>query len=238
MDSTLKKYRRATVAFAAFVGDYFPWIDTAAEYDDALAEFKDLHRPRKSDFETLVAAVEWRFPQFKGHLPWARTIIKGWGIEHTPHHTVPMSRGHARLWAAWLVSLGAERLAIALLVQRELGLRPSEVLGLRGADVALPESQTLPVCRAVFGLGLRAGTKAKRAQAVVLRCPMLIGLVRYALSAVGPNDRIFPYSYSQYSRLLKAVDAKLNLSSGFTPHSPRAGFASESIAERGVVLGD
>ena len=90
-------------------------------------------------------------------------------MEHVPRHTIPMSRAHAKLYAIHLSGLNHAKSAVGVLLQRELGLRPGEVLGLMGSDVALLEHHSGAVStRAVLGLGLRTGTKAKRAQAVIL----------------------------------------------------------------------
>jgi hypothetical protein len=46
-----------------------------------------------------------------------------------------------------------------------------------------------------------------------------------------PDDTaIIPYSIDRYRRLLKFGEGLLGLSVGWTPHSPRAGFASEGRA--------
>eukprot|EP00972_Heterocapsa_arctica_P009812 1444059-Heterocapsa_arctica.AAC.1 len=45
------------------------------------------------------------------------------------------------------------------------------------------------------------------------------------------EERLIGYSYENYRRLLHKVEEKLGISVGWTPHSPRAGFASESSAE-------
>ena len=43
----------------------------------------------------------------------------------------------------------------------------------------------------VIGLGVRTGTKAKRAQSVVLRDPMVTALVAWACSGLQDEDRLF-----------------------------------------------
>ena len=119
-----------------------------------------------------------------------------------------------------------------MLVQRELGLRPSELLALETTDVSLPEHQHAPrTLRAVVALGVSVGTKSKRAQAALLKDALLINLLRYVISMTKPGDRIFPFSYTTYRRLLINVEQKLSVSIGWTPHSPRAGFASVSIQD-------
>jgi integrase len=91
------------------------------------------------------------------------------------------------------------KLGAGVLVQRELGLRPSEMLALTRDDITLPEQMvgTKGEPRCFVGLGSRGGTKANRQQAVVLRDARLIGIVRW-LCECSKGERLVPYSYSQY----------------------------------------
>eukprot|EP00974_Lingulodinium_polyedra_P058487 5632549-Lingulodinium_polyedra.AAC.1 len=60
------------------------------------------------------------------------------------------------------------RLGLGMLLQQRRGLRPSEMLGIRAQDVALPEAMAFGTRdAAVINLGVRVGAKAKRAQAVL-----------------------------------------------------------------------
>ena len=43
---------------------------------------------------------------------------------------------------------------------------------------------------------------------------------------------LFPYSLAQYRKVLKDTEGSLGLSMGWGPHSPRAGWASDSKAQR------
>ena len=131
-----------------------------------------------------------------------------------------------------MVGAGAERLAIAMLVQRELGLRPSEVLSLEAKDISFPEHrQDRAGERAVIALGVRAGTKAKRAQAVVLRNAVLVGLLRYLCATARRDEPIVGVSYSTYRKLIIKIEGILKIDLGLTPHSPRSGFATEAIQD-------
>ena len=236
-EESLNRYRKAAKPFAEFLANRFPDISGPEDFDDALMEFKQESPVSKSNFEALVAGVEYFFPNW-GKLRWCRATLKGWAVEHVPKHTIPMSRAHAKLYAIHLSGLNHAKLAVGVLLQRELGLRPSEILGLMGTDVALPEHHSgAASTRAVLGLGFRTGTKAKRAQAVILVDPVLIGLLRWLMSEAAPNETLIGCSYTTYGKMLKKVDGVVKLESGFTPHSPRAGFASESIAE-GASFGD
>ncbi len=123
-------------------------------------------------------------------------------------------------------------MGFGMLLQRDLGLRPSEVLDIRPEDCALPEHVRAATPRATIALGMRTGTKAKRAQAVTLRDPLLLGLLRWACSTSEKGTPIIGYTYENYRRLLLRLQLKLGLSAiGFSPHSPRSGFATEAIAD-------
>ena len=164
-DTITKRYRKVILAFYLFAVAELPFICGAGELDDALVEYKQSAYVSKSDFEALTAAVEFVFPHYKGKMKWARAVIRGWQVHHRPRHTVPMARAHCALAAVHFVAMGASALAVGMLVQRELGLRPSEMLGLEKEDISMPEHQHQSrTVRAVFALGVRVGTKAKRAQ--------------------------------------------------------------------------
>ena len=198
-------------------------------------EFKCDTNPSKANMEGLVAAVELVQPRFKGRLLWSRACLAGWAVTHKARHTVPLCRGPAHLMAAHLASFGVYKAAVGLLIQQALGLRPSELLDLRASDATLPEDTvgSVGMPRATLGLGLRTGTKAKRAQAVVLRDPRLIGLLRFlvAEAKVSADDRLVGLSYEQYRRLISRAEAATGISVGWTPHSARAGFATDAKLE-------
>ena len=67
MDSTLKRYRGATKAFAIFLSEKYPDLEEAGEWDDAIVEFKQSYPLRKSEMENLVAAIEYLFPIFEAN---------------------------------------------------------------------------------------------------------------------------------------------------------------------------
>ena len=47
---------------------YFPFLETPEDFDDGVVEYKQHERISKSDFENLLAAIEFLMPQMKG--PW------------------------------------------------------------------------------------------------------------------------------------------------------------------------
>ena len=115
-----------------------------------------------------------------------------------------------------------------MMIQQRLGLRPSELLAVLARDVVLPEETHMPGADAVtVGLGLRVGTKAKRPQSVLSKDPVVLQLLRWLKSLSAPDDRLVPFTYENYRRLLRKVCSILQLPFFFTPHSPRSGFACD-----------
>ena len=144
-----------------------------------------------------------------------------------------MGTAPARFVAAHMAADGHPRLGAGVVIQCAGGLRPSELVGLLGMDVVLPEDRghLHDEQHAMLGLGVRAGTKAKRAQFVLIHDPVVVALVRWLRGSCNPSESLIGYSYEQYRRILAKVCSKQNLSHlRWTPHSPRSGFASECIA--------
>ena len=200
--STINRYQKASQPFVGWLTDHGFCPAHSAEWDDLLVEFKNDVLPKKSDFECLVASIEFLFPRFRGELRWSRQVLSGWAISHCPQHTVPLSKGPAHLIAVHLAALGHPRLGIGLLLQQELGLRPNEMLHIERRDVSLPANSAAFASASVtvIGLGVRLGTKAKRAQSVILHDPTIIVLVSWACSGWSDDDRLFPFTYENYRR--------------------------------------
>ena len=234
-EGSLDSYRRALQPFISYLIERQYAPSGAEQFDDLLVEFRNDCSPSKSSFEACVAAVEFVIPSFRGRLPWSHSVLSGWAVVHIPRHTIPMGLGPACLIAAHLAR-DHPRLAIGIIVQRLLGLRPSEMLAIQRRDIQLPSPYGGEPF-AIVGLGVRGGTKAKRAQAVVMRDLLGIGLLRYLCSESEPEQAVVGYTYEQYRRLLAKVERSLGLEIGFTPHSPRSGFASE-LWSSGVPFSD
>ena len=188
----------------------------------------------KSTFEGAIAAIEFTLPTFKGELKWARAVAAAWEINEPVSHKKPLPEGAAAFVAVHMAAQGHPRLAAGLVVQQACGLRPSELLGMRRTDLILPEDagRDVPGAYAVLGLGMRAGTKAKRPQTVLLDSPIKVALLRWLRATMNDvNDSLIGYTYEQYRRVLTKVVDSLELSHiGWTPRSPRAGFTSDTIA--------
>ena len=196
-----------------------------------LAEWKNDSRPSKANFEAAVAATEFAVHHFRGHLAWCHAVIAGWAVAHVARHTVPLGLGPACLIACHLAADGHGRLGLGMVIQRLLGLRPSEMLAIQGRDCSLPEHGQASEPLAIIGLGIRGGTKAKRAQAVMLRDVVAIGLLRWLISDTPDDECLIGYTYERYRRLLNKYERKLGLEIRWAPHSPRSGFPSRSLQE-------
>ena len=64
-----------------------------------------------------------------------------------------------------------------------------------------------------------------------VRNATVIGLLRWLYHVCAAESTLMGCSYDTYRKLLRAAQEQSGLTAGYTPHSPRAGFATESIAE-------
>lgn len=233
LPATHGRYRAAVAKFTVWLAIHGYRPDLPEEYDDLLVEWKVDTNCSKADFEGCLAGCEHALPRLKGNLVWARACLAGWSVTYKTRHTVPLCRGPCHFMACHIAALTHAKLAGGMLIQQDLGLRPSEMLGLQANDISLPEQQTGASgrARAIIGLGMRSGTKAGREQAVVLRDPVLLGLLRWLVATADETGRLVPYSYENYRRILAKAEAAAGLSVGWTPHSPRAGYASDGVAQ-------
>ena len=169
--TTLQAYRRAVGRFLTWVSMHHLRLRSVEDVDDALVEWQETDASvSKSMYAQAISGVEIAIPTARRHLSWARTVLGDWEILAPIKHHLPLPVALTYLMAAALSLLGWGRLAAGLILQQHLGLRPGELLRLRPGDVTLPETTWFGSrSDAVLNLGARTGTKAKRAQAVVLR---------------------------------------------------------------------
>ena len=230
--ATLQAYRKSVGRFLVWCGMMQLPLRTVDDVDDLLVEWQETDSTvSKSIYAQAICGVEIAVPLARRQLLWARTVLGDWEVIAPVRHHLPLPRALAFLISAALSLLGYGRLAAGLLIQQALGLRPGELLRLRAKDVTLPESTWFGArTDAVLSLGAKRGTKAKRAQAVVLRGqqhPLLLELLRSLVKSTDPGDFLLEgISTDTMNRRLRKVTACLGLSD-YTAHSPRAGFATD-----------
>ncbi|CAK0858846.1 unnamed protein product, partial [Prorocentrum cordatum] len=212
-----------------------PW--TPDEWDDTLIELKHSLRDElgKAEFIATASAVEFRFTRLKGMLACSHAAIRGWSIVFPVRRTVPMTSRPSKWIAAQMASRSRPRLGAGVALQAHIGLRPSEMLSLTTDDLTFPEDGGYHQDEGalVIGLGLKTGTTAQRAQAASLRFPkdaVFIHLLRHLRSITPPGHRLFPYPLEVYRRELAEIQRGFGIDARWTPHSPRAGYASEASA--------
>jgi hypothetical protein len=232
---SLSRYRIACQPFIAFLDEYKLNPCTAEEFDDLIVEFKNIKGITKSQFESLIAAIEFLFPRFKFHLSWAHSVATGWATDHIPKHAKPMGKAAAALLASQMAFLQHHRLGIGMFLQQQYGMRPAEMLRVIANDCLCSHFDSEPETKhtITIRLGAFVGTKSKREQFVIVRrseTPEVFVLLLRVIAATAGHIKLFPYSYSSYRRLIIEAEAQLGVNLQFTPHSPRAGYASEGIA--------
>ena len=187
-------------------------------------------RVGKGDFATVVAATEFVLPWTKGMLLWSKAVLEGWAISGPVHHALPMPDPMMVIIACvWWVA-GFKRLARGLWLQKRLGLRPGELLGLQARDVLLPEDLESSVyTHGILNLGARTGTKLKRAQAVLLAPDSFeLLLARQLRDRLEPAAYMFgAANYGFYNGLLSKTCPELEILP-YRAHSPRAGHATDA----------
>ena len=132
---------------------------------------------------------------------------------------------------------GEHRMAAALFVQFGAYLRPGELLegGLIRDSVVLPEfipASHRRTCYLLLGTHGRT-TKNRREQTVEIACPIIIiAVLRKVISQTVTGQTLFPFSYQTYYKAIQAAASAQGLASlGFTPHSKRAGGATQDLMD-------
>ena len=227
--STFRCYQQCLRLFVIFLIESGANPGSAAELDLLILQYKASCHLSHSKLEQLIAALEFHLLPLKGLLPYSKRVAKGLCRVTSIRHTLPLLSGPAKLFGVLFVAAGFPCLAIGLVVQCLTGLRPSELLGLREQDVLRP---TAACPKFVFRLGVGCGTKVRREQVASLhwgRDPVVARVLQQLLYEAEPESYLFNVSYAQYRGLLARAEAYLGLEKLFTPHSPRAGFATEEF---------
>ena len=202
---------------------------SAAELDEWLVLFRREASLTRSQFEVTLAGIQFVAPRLKGKLPLAKKVVKGLVIEYPAKHAFPMLSRSARFIASKMAAEREHRLGVCMLLQQATGLRPSEMLGLREHDIIRP-SEFVP--RYVLRLGTNVGTKVGREQTAFFdpeQDPVLAMLLFRLLRATPEQGQLAACSYDHYRRVLARHSACLGVR--YSPHSCRAGFATEAISK-------
>ena len=230
---TLHVYKLALQPFTTWAIECYTPLSDAASWDDALLEYRYAHpKLTKGKFLNLIAALEFFCPPLKRNLPWAHTMVTAWARSLPVRHTVALTSRPGFLIAVHFSVRGWKRLGLGMMVQIASGMRPNEMLQLLPQHVILPEEQDVqgPNTPTLLVLGVKTGTKVRRAQ--VARLPAdthpLPLILRNCKRATPEGMFLFPYTLADYRNKLRSVDSDLNINLGYTPHSPRAGFATEA----------
>lgn len=230
----------STGAYKRFILHFVIWCglnniepEETWEYDDLLTEYAagsgDAAPVTKSQFQGLVAAIEKILPHLKGHIPLARACLASWSVSFTPRHAVPLNLAFACYLAMALCDLGMPTVAILLVLQTGLGLRPSEALGLTKWDLLLPWEIPKSGGAGLVLLGVKRGTKSGRPQTVRAENPLVLALMQLVRLVVTATGRLTGIkSLAGYAWCLRAAMQHLHIGeAGWTPHSPRAGFVTD-----------
>ena len=232
-EKTIERYRQAARVFSDWLEENRLHPETVGEWDDLLVEWKNSTRPSRSKFNTTVASIEFFFPRYQRGLTWSHQVAKGMARRHATRHARPMSRDLAALLGAHMSHLGYARLGLGMRLQQATGMRPSELLALRASEISVTAAHVERSQQAViFALGTSRGTKVKRQQFCILRFAKERELAECVLrlrSLVEPHERLFPYTYSTYRRLIRECEEATGIELKLTPHSPRAGYATDGV---------
>ena len=202
---------------------------TSAEVDLALWEY--LRPMRRGRASTVLAAIEKVNPALHGQLPFSRALVGVLQVTSAIRHHLPMSWNMALVVAEGMCRLNRPREGALLLLQWRIAARPREALELEGGHLTPGHRNHITPGVSVVNLGVRHGTKVRRPQAVVLpeddwRAAVLI---RAFSESTGPLERLSTLrTTAAYHSLLRSACVAVGLPQWWSPHCPRAGWATEN----------
>ena len=235
--NTLSKYKDAVSKFHAFFQQHRIHIKHYEDIDGMIMVYKNHEQITRSQLEYLIAALLFFFPPLKRiGLEYSKKAAAGKAGQHQTRHTVPLIGVGCKYFGIVLVTNGKARMGFGIAFQQATALRPSELRALLQEHILVPSGET---GRFIIRLGANVGTKVKREQWAVLdsyKHTDLAWLLLMLLKCTKPGEKLFPFSYASYNKALQQVEESLGLDLGTTPHSPRAGYASEEAASGTPVL--
>ncbi len=227
---TLLEYQKSLDQFVKWLIDNEHCPSSGQELDALVVQYKNDRKLSKFNLNYTIASLEFFMPILRGHLTWAKRVASGLIASSPTKHTVPLISAGAKLYGAHFSASGRPRLGIGIALQQRTGLRPSELLALLPEHVLKPE---FGGGRYIFRLGADVGTKVKREQVAYFTPatdPELATVFCRLLDITPVGSSLFPYSYHEYLQGMHGITSSLGLNLHITPHSPRAGFASERVA--------
>ena len=194
-------------------------------------EFRTEYELSRSKHTLLVAAVEFFFLHLKGKMLLCREALRGRTNADHIRHNVTLPKECAHVLAAHHASSGHYRLGAAVLPQQCAGLRPTELLGIRGDHVFIPVLKR--GAKAPSGWWSVVSTKVKREQCVLIQVdgsPLVCKLLRWLVDTAADDGRLSSLGYSLY-KSFKLAEQHFGLQAGRTAHSGRAGFATSLFVQ-------
>ena len=225
--ATRKAYLRALTAFDRWSrGQRLPMAST---YDVDEALYLYMGTQSRSQCEFLFSAMLRACPATRGRLSWASARLKVIVGKQPPVHHMPMVWAIAVHLAYCLACTGYPRRGILILLGWRLGLRPSELISLTGADLYSRYRGGGGPYPAFARLGKMRGTKANRPEVVrahswdTITNAILDWLKQHTPDGARLSDIC---SYAQLCAVLRGVLRFAGYSKPYTPHCARAGWAT------------
>ena len=222
-----KQYINALDRFFLWAKQHSVEIATRAQVDKAFYRYLDLCSRHQGSL--LLAALLKAYPPLRGFLPWGAAKLKVMGVLLPVFHHPPLPWQLAVGMAYALCRLNLPFRALTLLLQWCLGLRPSEALNMQYDDFYLTEATQCAALMAFLRLGSRRSTKNRRPQVARVRAGdfTTAWLFRLVLRFVRRGAWVCDIrSYPAYAYTFRRALLWLQLPLSWTPHSPRAGWAS------------
>lgn len=227
----MKQYQRSVARFIDYLDEVGISPNGAEEWDDMLVEYKNARSLTKGQLSNTLNGVEFFFPRYKP-LRWAKQVADAMAVEADVQHTIPMLPNAANLIASKLALKGYATVGAMLVLQVTTGMRPSDgYRKLKPSHIHIPSDPKKP---AVIRLGAKTGTKVKREQFAMIdqhaHADVILMLKRW-ISVTPPDQFLCDHGYDKVNSLLKETCAELGLGFSYTPHSPRAGFATKGVID-------
>jgi len=229
---TQRTYLAVLNEFQLFASTLGLPLSTRTDVDKAAFRFVAEHTRSRS--ENLLAALHRCYPLLRGHMRWMQARLKVIAVASPPNHHIPMDWLIAVAVAYRCVLDNRPRHGAQLLLQWKYGLRPTECLNLHGADLHSHWIEYQDDSLSFMRVGALRGTKAGRPQIVRARPHdrAAIYLLWLFARSTPPDSRLTDLkSTAQLQSLLDKRLKEAHISQRFTPHSPRAGWATARHAQ-------